>query len=200
MVGEDAPNQDKVEQSELENQILESSPEALEASPESEGVAEPASVEELLAQLAQAQQKVVDQQDSVLRAQAEVQNIRRRTERDVESAHKFALEKFSNDLLPVVDSLERALQAAMEDSSEIVKAMKDGVQLTLKMLLDALAKHGVEQLDPVGEPFNPQLHEAMSMQPSADLEPNSVMVVLQKGYTLNGRLVRPAMVMVSTAA
>ena len=156
------------------------------------------SIEGLQEQLLAAQAKVQDQQDSVLRAQAEVQNIRRRTERDVANAHKFALEKFSSDLLPVVDTLERALQSAA-DAENSDDSTREGVELTLKMLTDTLKKHGVEQNDPLGEPFNPELHQAMSMQPNPDMEPNTVMAVLQKGYTLGGRLVRPAMVVVSQA-
>ncbi|MBV1919925.1 MAG: nucleotide exchange factor GrpE [Pseudomonadales bacterium] len=156
------------------------------------------SIESLQEQLLAAQDKVQDQQDSVLRAQAEVQNMRRRAERDVANAHKFALEKFSSDLLPVVDTLERALQSAA-DSDNADDSTQEGVELTLKMLTDTLKKHGVEQNDPMGEPFNPELHQAMSMQPNPDMEPNTVMAVLQKGYTLGGRLVRPAMVVVSQA-
>lgn len=156
------------------------------------------SIDGLQEQLHAAQAKVQDQQDSVLRAQAEVQNIRRRTERDVANAHKFALEKFSSDLLPVVDTLERALQSAADDDDS-GDSTREGIELTLKMLTDTLKKHGVEQNDPLGEPFNPELHQAMSMQPNPDMEPNTVMAVLQKGYTLGGRLVRPAMVVVSQA-
>ncbi|OUR95181.1 nucleotide exchange factor GrpE [Gammaproteobacteria bacterium 42_54_T18] len=157
-----------------------------------------ASIESLQEQLLVEQAKVQDQLDSVLRAQAEVQNIRRRTERDVANAHKFALEKFSSDLLPVVDTLERALQSTVDgDSGD--DSTREGIELTLKMLTDTLKKHGVEQNDPIGEPFNPELHQAMSMQPNPDMEPNTVMAVLQKGYTLGGRLVRPAMVVVSQA-
>ncbi len=151
-------------------------------------------------EIAQLQAKVNEQVESVLRAQAEMQNVRRRAERDVESAHKFALGRFSEDLLPVVDSLERALDAAGQLDSESVKAMKDGIELTLKMFVDTLAKHGVQQVNPLGQPFNPEFHQAMSMVPNPDLAPNSVMAVLQKGYTLSGRLVRPAMVVVSKAA
>lgn len=169
------------------------------------GQAEPAtpvtelSLEALQAQLAQAQQKLDEQRDSVLRAQAEAQNVRRRAERDVEHAHKFALEKFAGDLLPVVDSLERALQS-VDGDNDSAKATREGVELTLKMLLDAMARYGVQQLNPVGEVFDPQQHEAMSMQPSADVPANAVVAVLQKGYSLNGRLVRPAMVIVSAGA
>ena len=154
------------------------------------------SVAELLKKLEEANQVISDQKDAVLRAAAEEQNVRRRAERDVENAHKFALEKFAGDLLAVVDTLERALEAP---SSEGDQAMREGVELTLKMLLDALKKHGLEQVDPTGEPFDPQEHEAMSMQPNPDMEPNTVMAVFQKGYKLNGRLVRPAMVVVSKA-
>ena len=150
-------------------------------------------------EVAALQAKVTDQSDSVMRAQAEVQNIRRRAERDVENAHKFALDKFSSDLLPVIDSLERALEAAENLENEAVKAMRDGVELTLKMFVDTLGKHGIEQLNPMGEPFNPEFHQAMSMVPNPDMEPNSVMAVMQKGYVLKGRLVRPAMVVVSKA-
>mgnify|MGYP003424563250 FL=1 len=145
------------------------------------------------------QAKVNEQVESVLRSQAEMQNVRRRAERDVENAHKFALGKFSEDLLPVVDSLERALDAAGQLDGESVRAMKDGIELTLKMFVDTLAKHGVQQVNPLGQPFNPEFHQAMSMVPNPDLAPNSVMAVLQKGYTLSGRLVRPAMVVVSKA-
>lgn len=176
--------------------------EAVEQAPAAEPAAEnleAPSVESLLAEVAELQAKVTEQNDSVLRAQAEVQNIRRRSERDVENAHKFALDKFSSDLLPIIDSLERALNAAESLENEAVVAMRDGVELTLKMFVDTLAKHGIEQLNPVGEPFNPEFHQAMSMVPNPDMEPNSVMAVMQKGYVLKGRLVRPAMVVVSKA-
>ncbi len=136
--------------------------------------------------------------DAALRAAAEAQNARRRAEQDVEKARKFALERFSGDLLPVVDNLERALQSAAE--AEDVAAIAEGVDLTLRSLLDALKKHGIEAVDPAGEPFDPQLHQAMTMVPNPDMEPNTVMDVMQKGYTLNGRLLRPAMVVVSKAA
>ncbi len=134
--------------------------------------------------------------DAALRAQADAQNIQRRAEQDVERARKFALERFSSELLPVVDNLERALEAAGVDH-EAVKAIAEGVELTLKSLTDALAKHGVEQVDPQGEPFDPNLHQAMSLVENGEVEPNTVIAVMQKGYTLNGRLIRPAMVMVS---
>lgn len=171
-----------------------------EASSESEAASGQLTLEAALAEIVELNGKLAEQSDSVLRAQAEVQNMRRRAERDVENAHKFALDKFSSDLLPVIDSLERATEAADNLDSEAVKAMKDGVELTLKMFVEALKKHGVEQVDPMGQPFDPEFHQAMSMVPNPDMEPNSVMAVMQKGYLLKGRLVRPAMVVVSKAA
>jgi len=157
------------------------------------------SVESLMEEVATLQAQVKDQSDNVLRAQAEVQNIRRRSERDVENAHKFALDKFSADLLPIIDSLERALDAAGGQDDDTVKSMREGIELTLRMFVDTLGKHGIEQINPVGEPFNPEFHQAMSMVPNPEMEPNSVMAVMQKGYVLKGRLVRPAMVVVSKA-
>ncbi len=133
----------------------------------------------------------------VLRAHAETQNARRRAEQDVEKARKFALEKFVGELLPVADNLERAI-AAGDSEDEGQKSVLEGVALTHKSLLDTLKKFKVEVIDPHGEPFDPQLHQAMSMVPNPDSEPNTVLTVFQKGYTLNGRLVRPAMVVVSS--
>jgi molecular chaperone GrpE len=130
------------------------------------------------------------------RAQAEIQNIRRRAEQDVEKAHKFGLEKFATELLPVVDSLERAIDASQGDDEKI-KAIREGVEMTLGLFLSSLEKFNVEQLNPQGEAFNPEHHQAMSMVPAEGVEPNTVVTVVQKGYLLNGRLVRPAMVMVA---
>jgi len=143
-------------------------------------------------------EEIADLKEQVLRAHAETQNARRRAEQDVEKARKFALEKFVNDLLPVADNLERAITAGDKDN-ESQKAVLEGVELTLKSLLDTLKKYQVETINPEGEPFDPQLHQAMSMVPNPDVEPNTVLNVFQKGYTLNGRLVRPAMVVVSSA-
>lgn len=137
-----------------------------------------------------------NERDSVLRARAEVDNIRRRAEQDVEKAHKFALEKFANELLPVIDSLERAVELADKQNADL-SAMIEGVELTLKSLYSAMNKFGVEPVDQVGCPFNPDVHQAMSMVESAEHPANHIVMVLQKGYTLNGRLIRPAMVMVS---
>jgi molecular chaperone GrpE len=145
--------------------------------------------EQLLEQVAKAN-------DQVLRVQAEMQNVRRRAERDVESAHKFALDKFAADLLPVVDNLERAL-AAIDSEDEGQKSVAEGIELTLKTFMDVLVRFKIEAIDPAGQPFDADLHQAVSMVPNPDLEANTVMDVFQKGYTLNGRLVRPAMVVVS---
>ena len=136
--------------------------------------------------------------DQLLRSQAEIQNIRRRAERDVESAHKFGLEKFANQLLPVVDNLQRALDA-IDTNDESQKAIYEGIDLTLKSFLDVLAQFKIEAIDPSGEPFDADYHQAVSMVPNPDVEPNTVLEVFQKGYKLNGRLMRPAMVVVSTA-
>lgn len=163
--------------------------EAAEAAPESSPSAD----------LEALQAKVQEFQEQVLRSQAEMQNVRRRAENDVEKAHKFAVEKFVKELLPVVDSLEKAVESTegQESSGDLVASIRQGVELTLEMFLSGLKKFNVERLNPVGEPFDPQYHEAMSMVPAPDAEPNSVVAVMQKGYMLNGRVVRPAMVMVA---
>ena len=133
--------------------------------------------------------------DKVLRAEAEMQNVRRRADRDVENAHKFGLERLVQQILPVVDSLEKALEARTNQEDPVIQ----GVELTFKLLQDLMSKESINVIDPLGEPFDPNLHEAMSMIENRELEPNSVFAVVQKGYTLNERLVRPAMVMVTKA-
>ena len=145
--------------------------------------------------------QVQEFQEQMLRSQAEMQNVRRRAEIDVEKAHKFALEKFVKELLPVADSLEKAVESTEghEDSAEAVASIREGVEMTLSLFMSSLKKFNVEQINPVGEPFDPQHHEAMSMVPAPDVEPNSVVAVVQKGYLLNGRVVRPAMVVVAKA-
>ncbi len=153
-------------------------------------------VEELEKALQEAEAKIVAQKDSVVRAAAEVDNIRRRSAMDVEKAHKFALEKFINELLPVLDNMERALQGT-DAEAEATKAIYEGVELTAKGFVSTVEKFGLVQVDPQGDAFNPELHQAIGMQPSADFPANTVMMVMQKGYTLNERLLRPAMVMVS---
>jgi molecular chaperone GrpE len=148
----------------------------------------------------QLQEELITSRDAALRAQADAQNVMRRAEHDVEKARKFALERFCNELLPVVDNLERALEATVGGivgNNDVVRPIAEGVELTLKSFLDALKKFNIEAVDPQGEPFDPQFHQAMSLVENPDVEPNTVIAVMQKGYTLNGRLVRPAMVMVS---
>lgn len=152
---------------------------------------------ELHLQLEDARSKADEHWNQVLRLQAELENGRRRAERDVENAHKYALDRFAQDLLPVRDSLELALAAIGSDSA--LDQLREGTELTLKMLTQAMEKYGIKEVNPVGQPFNPEQHQAMSMQESAEVAPNSVLVVMQKGYTLNDRLVRPALVVVAKA-
>ncbi|MEP3857832.1 MAG: nucleotide exchange factor GrpE [Porticoccus sp.] len=171
------------------------SEDAAESRPEteqSEAQSATGEVEQLTTDLANAK-------DQVLRTHAEMQNLRRRMERDVENAHKYALEKFVGELLPVVDNLERSIQA-MADVDGDFKAVSDGIELTLKSFQDVLARFKVEAVDPGGEAFNPDLHQAMSMLEVPDAKPNTIIDVFQKGYTLNGRLIRPAMVVVAKSA
>ncbi len=188
----DSPQIDEVDIDQAEAATLDASEEnTAEENHQENDVEAGADVESLNEQIAALKEQA-------LRSNAEAQNARRRAEQDVEKARKFALEKFVNELLPVADNLERALAAGdVDDESQ--KAVLEGVALTHKSLLDTLKKFQVEPVDPDGEPFDPQLHQAMSMVPSPDVEPNTVLTVFQKGYTLYGRLVRPAMVVVSSA-
>ncbi|QMU61259.1 MAG: nucleotide exchange factor GrpE [Gammaproteobacteria bacterium] len=153
-------------------------------------------VQELDQQLEDAQQQAAEYHDKMLRMQAEMENLRKRTERDVSNAHKYAVEKFANELLQVKDSLELGLST--EDIN--IEKLQEGTELTLKMLCNSFEKFSLEEVNPVGEAFDPNLHEAMTMQESADHKPNTVLTVVQKGYTLHGRLIRPAMVIVAKAA
>jgi len=153
------------------------------------------SVKQLQEELEKVKTTLGESKDQLLRAHAEMDNLRRRARIDVENAHKYGLEKFVKSLLPVVDSLEKALEAG--EKHESAQAHAEGVELTLKMFLDVLKKFDVNVIDPEGEPFNPDQHEAVSMLPNPEVEPNTVIQVLQKGYELNGRLIRPAMVIVS---
>ncbi|MBY5921844.1 nucleotide exchange factor GrpE [Ferrimonas balearica] len=190
---------DKQEKVAPNEEIEATEAQAVENAAEDQVQAEDAAAEriaELEAELVKAQDTIVGQKDSVVRAAAEVENIRRRTALDVEKAHKFALEKFANELLPVIDSLERALEVSNTED-EAIKPMLEGVELTLKSMLAAVAKFGIEVVNPVGEAFNPELHQAISMLPSEEFAANTVISVMQKGYALNGRLLRPAMVIVS---
>ena len=138
--------------------------------------------------------KAEDNYQLALRSKAEVENMQRRAERDISNARKYALENFVNDLIPVLDSLEQGM--AVETAPD-AKGMREGVELTMKLFVDAMSKHGVERLDPAGHPFNPEHHEAMSMVESKDVDPDHVMQVFQKGYLLHGRVVRPARVIVA---
>jgi molecular chaperone GrpE len=163
-----------------------------------EQVAEQTVEEALQAELAAAQDEIIQLKDQMLRVQADAQNVRRRAEQDVEKAHKFGQEKFSRELLAVLDNLERALAATPE--SEETVALREGVDMTLQGFLSTLTKFNVEAIDPQGEAFNPEFHQAMAMQENEEFAPNTVMAVMQKGYSLHGRLLRPAMVMVSKGA
>jgi molecular chaperone GrpE len=166
---------------------------ALEQPPSLEDV-----IKELKSELAAAEQKAQENWDKALRAQAEMENMKRRTQKDLEDAHKFALTGFAKELLPVLDSLELGLMAATGDSEE-VKKFREGNELTLKQFASAFSKFNIETLDPKGQPFNAEQHQAMVMQEAADVAPNTVVNVFQKGYMLNGRLLRPAMVVVAKA-
>ena len=139
--------------------------------------------------------EVQESSDKAVRATAELDNVRKRTSRDIENAHKFALERFVNELLPVVDSMELGINASQ--SAEDIESLREGMDLTLKMLFDSMGKFGVKTIDPAGEKFDPEWHEAVSMQELEGSEPGRVVTVIQKGYELNGRLVRPAMVVVA---
>jgi len=160
--------------------------------------AQPASPEELGLLLEDARAKADEHWDLVLRTQAELENLKRRQERELENAHKYALDKFVGEIVGVWDSLELGKQAAFDENADIVK-LREGTELTLQQLATVMSKFGVEQINPEGQPFNPELHQAMSMQPRDDVPANTVVAVIQRGYTLNGRLVRPALVMVSQA-
>jgi len=156
-------------------------------------------LEEALVKLDAAEQEAARAKDDLLRVQAEMQNLRRRSEQDVEKAHKYGQEKFAAELLTVVDNLERALEAAKDSENEQVRAIYDGVDLTLKSFVDLFGKFNITAIDPLGEPFDPLRHQAMTMQENGEVEPNTVIAVMQKGYGLHDRVLRPAMVMVSKA-
>lgn len=166
-----------------------------EQSVENLEVATQATAEERIAEL---EDQLAGAKEEVLRAAAEVQNVRRRADQDIAKAHKFALEKFANDLLAIVDSLERGIEMA-DVNDESIRPMREGMELTYKLFLDTLKRFQVERIEPLGEPFNPELHQAMAMEESTQAEPNSVLKVFQCGYSINGRLLRPAMVVVSQA-
>ena len=167
-----------------------------ESSAEEKDVEEKAdfTLEEVLEKLAEEKEGAVRAREDLLRVQAEMQNLRRRTEQDIEKAHKYGQEKFSTELLTVMDNLERALAAASDHEDETVKAIYEGVDLTLKSFTDCFNRFHIGSVDPMGEPFDPQLHQAVTILENSDVEPNTVIEVMQKGYTLHGRVIRPAMV------
>ncbi len=201
-------NEQEAPESQLDQDVQEENPETTgdiaeehDTDAEAEQVAaeEEVSIESLQKQLAAAEKKAEENWDKAMRTQAEMENLKRRTQKDLDSAHKFALEKFAKELLTVIDSLELGIQAATGDSPEVQK-LREGSELTIKQFESVFAKFNIEAVDPVGQPFNPELHQAMTMQPSDEAEPNTVLNVFQKGYVLNGRLIRPAMVVVAKAA
>ena len=177
----------------------------LETAAELEENAAEAEVEEnspennLEQQLEDAKAQAADNLDQLMRTKAEMENIRRRSERDLTNAHKYALEKFAQELLPVIDSMEMGVAAAQNESADVSK-LREGTEMTLKMFESVIEKFGIQGVHPHGEPFNPDHHQAMSMIDSPEHEPNTVIDVMQKGYLLNERLVRPAMVVVSSAS
>ena len=152
--------------------------------------------EELVEQLKKAEEKAEESWETLLRTKAEMENLRKRTQKDLENAHKYGIERFVSELLPIIDSMELGLAA--EEVS--VESLREGMELTLNMASQVLEKFNIAVIDPIEEKFDPEFHQAMSMQPSDEVEPNTVIAVMQKGYTLNDRLVRPAMVMVSKRA
>ena len=190
------PDQDQVE-NEASPELATEDASVADAQDTPEGEQPADEINRLQEQLEAAEAAAGMARDELLRVQAEMQNLRRRTEQDIEKAHKFGQEKFSTELLAVMDNLERSAAAAEASEDEAVQAIKEGVELTLKGFMDCFKRFNIEAVDPLGEPFDPQLHQAMSIQESPDAEPNSVIAVMQKGYTLHGRVIRPAMVMVS---
>lgn len=200
------------EQAELESPVEANSAETIEQPDPAENPSEQAetaqhtevgeheyTVEELKQELEEAKQKAHENWDKALRIQAEMENMKRRVQKDLEDAHKFALTKFAKELLPVMDSLVLGLQAATGDSEEVQK-FREGSELTLKQLQAAFEKSNIAEIYPMGETFNAELHQAMAMQAVEGAEPNTVINVFQRGYLLNGRLLRPALVVVAKAA
>jgi len=171
-------------------------PSSTEGAKENNDKGEP-NIAELQRLIEETRAKVDANSNELLRVRAEMENVRRRAERDVESAHKFALERFVTELLPIRDSLELGLSAATEGVASDAAKLREGIDLTLKMLATAMARFGVREVNPVNERFNPEWHQAMTVQPSSVVPHNTVLMVYQKGYVLNERLIRPALVIVS---
>ncbi len=162
-------------------------------------VMEITSVEDMARQLAETRLREQDYWDRLVRAQAEFDNYKKRVEKDLQNAHKYALERFARELLAVIDSLELGIQASNASQPEVEK-LREGMELTLRQLTAAFEKFGIQVIDPLGDRFNPDLHQAMAAQPADDVEPNTVIKVFQKGYSLNDRLLRPAMVIIAQQA
>ena len=190
-------NEQMEQEAQVESEVKNVTDSAEENVTEMPGEVQELTLEQALERLANAEEAAEKAKGDLLRVQAEMQNLRRRTEQDIEKAHKYGQEKFSTELLSVMDNLERALDAASQHDDEVVKAIYEGVDLTLKSFNDCFSKFAIESVDPLGEPFDPQLHQAMSTQDAPDAEPNTIISVMQKGYTLHGRVIRPAMVMVA---
>jgi molecular chaperone GrpE len=182
--------ENSIDEANVESPVSESAEEALT------GVCEDPEHTELTSLLEDARGKADEHWDQCLRLQADIDNLRRRSERDLANAHKFALERFAQELLPVRDSLEMGL-AAFDGEIDDTGKLREGVDLTLQMMTGVLGKFGIQEVDPQDERFDPDFHQAMSMQEREDVEPNTVVTVVQKGYLLNDRLIRPAMVIVS---
>lgn len=205
MTVENTKAEDQVEKPEANGAEISADAEAtvvdpiLEEAADSEDQAEEQANDDTARRIEELEEQLAHAKDHTLRAHAEAMNTKRRAEQDVEKAHKFALEKFVNELIPVVESLEKGIESAEQGEGQH-ETMLEGMRLTHKQLLDALAKFNVEQVNPEGQPFDPNFHQAISMVPNPDVEPNTVMNVFQKGYTLHGRVIRPAMVVVSKAA
>lgn len=155
-------------------------------------------VEQLQKELEAANAKAEENWDHFVRTKADLDNLERRTQRDIENAHKYAADKFLEAIIPVIDSLEMGAEAAKQEGADVAK-LREGMELTLKMFADTLHKFEVKKLDPVGDAFNPDFHQAMSLQESDEHNANTVLSVMQKGYLLNERLIRPALVVVSKA-
>ena len=187
--------------SDLIAEVLEQTNEALSEQAEENAEATPpveVSIEVLQQQLEDAQQQADANLDKAIRTMAEMDNLKKRVQKDLDDERKYGLAKFAKELLSVLDSLELGVQAAVGDSPEMVK-LREGSELTMKQFEAVFAKFNIETIDPTGQPFNPELHQAMVMQPSSTVAPNHVIAVFQKGYVLNGRLLRPAMVVVAKA-
>ena len=192
-IDQEAPESQVEVEAELENETINEEPSHTEVGEHEY------TIEELKTELEEARQKASDSWDKAVRTQAEMENLKRRTQKDLEDAHKFALTGFAKELLPVFDSLVLGLQAATGDSED-VKKFREGSELTIKQFEALFKKFNIVAIDPVGQPFNPEQHQAMLMQEVKGAEPNTIVNVFQKGYMLNGRLLRPAMVVVAKAA